>query len=187
MYKNEPEFITFFTITPPSRTAVTVSDKQTAVQFLAKQLPLFAFKRQSRTGNLVCIDQIQCVWPRNLLVWASSLSNDNGIHFAGWRRLSPTTTRDWLLTYLMLAHRHRRRPNINPTPGQRLTFAGISTGDVWTAASANRDDSFLWPDFYRTMSMSMFQPNTSNQPRSPGTLTRCWVNAGPASETLAQH
>ena len=137
------------------------------------------------------MDQIQCVWPRNLLVWASWLSNDNGIHFAGWRRLSPTTTRDRLGADFMLAHRHQRWTNINPISGQLVTFAGISTGDVWTAELTDRDDSFLWPGDYLTMSMLIVpaehQQSTPLPRDTHPMLGWCWASVGDAGPALTQH
>ena len=137
------------------------------------------------------MDQIQCVWPRNLLVWASWLSNDNGIHFAGWRRLSPTTTRERLVADFMLAHRQQRWPNINPISGQLVTFAGISTGDVWTAELTDRDDSFLWPGDHLTMSMLIVpaehQQSTSLPRDTHPMLGWCWASVGNAGPALTQH
>ena len=127
------------------------------------------------------MDQIQCVWPKNLLVWASWLSNDNGIHFAGWRRLSPTTTRDRLGADFMLAHRHQRWPNIYPISGQLVTFAGISTGDVWTAELTDRDDSFLWPGDYLTMSM-LIVPAEHQQSTSLPRDTHPMLSINPTSD-----
>ena len=88
-------------------------------------------------------------------IWICTPSGYKGGRWREWFRairikllqVIPANTRRWPSVWLILAHRLRRQPNIIPTLGQRLVFAGMAAVvavNTLTASTTLPANTKLW-------------------------------------------